>query len=154
MSLNHIVLMGRLTRDPELRRTASGIACTTTSIAVDRDGKEAKANFFDLVSWRNTAEYFAKSYAKGQMVVVAGHLDAREWTDKHKQKRVTVEVVVDNIYHADGKRVPSEQAANASRSNNAGAYGAYHRAAEAAQDDDYAIHDDMDDDEEPAQLPF
>ena len=90
--LNHIVIMGRLTRDPELRRTASGLAVTSFSVAVDRDfGKsengEKKTDFFDCVAWRNTAEFAAKYLTKGIMVVVTGRLEFRDWNDKEGNKR-------------------------------------------------------------------
>ncbi len=107
--LNHIVLMGRLVRDPELRRTQSGIAVTSFSIAVDRDyqsrdGGEKQTDFVNIVAWRNTAEFAAKYFAKGRMVVVSGRLQMRDWTDRDNNKRTTAEVVADNLYFGDSKR--------------------------------------------------
>ena len=107
--LNHIVLMGRLVRDPELRRTQSGIAVTSFRIAVDRDfqsrdGGEKQADFIDIVAWRNTAEYVAKYFTKGRMAVVSGRLQMRDWTDKEGGKRTSAEVVADNVYFGDSKR--------------------------------------------------
>ena len=107
--LNHIVLMGRLVRDPELRRTQSGVAVTSFRIAVDRDfqsrdGGERQADFIDIVAWRNTAEFAAKYFAKGRMVVVSGRLQMRDWTDRDNNKRTSAEVVADNIYFGDSRR--------------------------------------------------
>ena len=107
--LNHIVIMGRLTRDPELRRTGSGIAVASFSVAVDRDfGKnengEKETDFIDCVAWRNTAEYISKYASKGRMVVVSGRLQIRSWTDKEGNKRRTAEVVADNLYFGDSRR--------------------------------------------------
>lgn len=106
--LNHIVLMGRLTRDPELRRTGSGIAVASFSLAVDRDfaaqGAEKETDFIDIVAWRNTAEFVSKYFTKGRMAVVSGRLQIRNWTDKEGNKRRSAEVVADNIYFGDSKR--------------------------------------------------
>ncbi len=107
--LNHIVLMGRLTKDPELRRTASGIAVASFSIAVDRDfGKtesgDRETDFIDIVAWRQTAEFVSKYFSKGRMAVVSGRLQIRSWTDKEGNKRRNAEVVADNVYFGDSKR--------------------------------------------------
>ena len=106
--LNRIIIMGRLTRDPELRRTQSGNAVTSFALAVDRDFKSAdgakETDFIDVVAWRNTAEFAAKYFAKGRMAVVEGRLQMRDWTDKDGNKRRSAEVVADNIYFADSKR--------------------------------------------------
>ena len=107
--LNHITIMGRLTRDPELRRTGSGIAVASFTVAVDRDfGKnengEKETDFIDCVAWRNTAEFVSKYATKGRMVVVSGRLQIRSWTDKDGNKRRTAEVVADNVYFGDSRR--------------------------------------------------
>ena len=107
--LNHIVLMGRLTRDPELRRTGTGVPVTTFSLAVDRDfGKtetgERETDFIDIVTWRGTAEFVSKYFAKGRMAVVSGRLQIRNWTDKEGNRRRSAEVVADNVYFGDSKR--------------------------------------------------
>lgn len=106
--LNHIVLMGRLTRDPELRRTQAGIPVASFRLAVDRDftnqGGERQADFIDVVAWRNTAEFVSKYFAKGRMAAVSGRLQMREWTDKEGNRRTTAEVVADNVYFGDSKR--------------------------------------------------
>ena len=107
--LNHIVIMGRLTRDPELRRTGSGIAVASFSVAVDRDfGKsengEKETDFIDCVAWRQTGEFVSKYFTKGRMIVVSGRLQVRSWTDKDGNKRRTAEVVADNVYFGDSKR--------------------------------------------------
>ncbi len=106
--LNKIFIMGRLTRDPELRRTQSGTAVTSFSLAVDRDFKsqsgEKETDFIDVVAWRNTAEFVSKYFTKGRMAVVEGRLQLRDWTDRDGNKRRTAEVVAENIYFGDSKR--------------------------------------------------
>ena len=106
--LNKIILMGRLTRDPELRRTGSGTAVTSFALAVDRDfkgqGGEKETDFIDIVAWRSTAEFVSKYFTKGRMAVVEGRLQIRDWTDKDGNKRRSAEVVADSIYFGDSKR--------------------------------------------------
>ena len=107
--LNHIVIMGRLTRDPELRRTGSGVAVTSFSLAVDRDfgnreNGERETDFIDCVAWRQTGEFVSKYFTKGRMAVVSGRLQIRNWTDKEGNKRRTAEVIADNVYFGDSKR--------------------------------------------------
>ena len=106
--LNKIILMGRLTRDPELRRTGNGTAVTSFSLAVDRDFKsqsgEKETDFIDIVAWRSTAEFVSKYFTKGRMAVVEGRLQIRDWTDKDGGKRRSAEVVADNVYFGDSKR--------------------------------------------------
>lgn len=104
--LNHITIQGRLTRDPELRRTNSGVAVTSFTIACDRDfgsNGEKETDFVDVVCWRNTAEFVEKYFTKGRMAVVSGRLQIRSWTDKDNNKRKTAEIVADNVYFADSK---------------------------------------------------
>ena len=105
--LNKIFLMGRLTRDPELRKTPAGVAVCSFSIAVDRDYKrdgEKETDFIDIVAWRSTAEFVSKYFTKGRMAVVEGRLQIRDWTDKDGGKRRSAEVVADNVYFGDSKR--------------------------------------------------
>lgn len=106
--LNHIIIMGRLTRDPELRRTQSGTAVTSFSLAVDRDYKsqdgEKETDFIDVVAWRATAEYVAKYYTKGRMAVVDGRLQIRDWVANDGSNRRSAEVVAENVYFGDSKR--------------------------------------------------
>lgn len=140
--LNQITLMGRLTRDPELRRTQSGTAVASFSLAVDRDysgkdGGEKETDFIDCVAWRSTAEFISKYFSKGRMAVVTGRLQIRPWTDKDGNKRRAAEVVVDSAYFGDSKR-DSDTANSAS----APAY-----AAPAANNFEVIEDDD-------AQLPF
>lgn len=105
--LNHITIMGRLTRDPELRRTGSGIAVTSFTIAVDRDYKsgnnEKEVDFIDCIAWRQTGEFMAKYFTKGRMAVVSGRLQTRGWTDKNGNKRKATEVIAENVYFGDSK---------------------------------------------------
>lgn len=105
--LNHIVIMGRLTRDPELRYTQSQLPVATFRVAVDRDfgrGEEKQTDFIDCVAWRSTAEFVSKYFAKGSMAVVSGRLQIRDWTDREGGKRRSAEVVVDNMYFGESKR--------------------------------------------------
>ena len=105
--LNRITIMGRLTRDPELRRTGTGVAVTNFTLAVDRDfgGKdgEKETDFIDCVAWRQTGEFVSKYFSKGRMAVVSGSLQIRSWTDDSGNKRRSAEVVADSVYFADSK---------------------------------------------------
>ena len=106
--LNKIIIMGRLTRDPELRRTQSGTAVTSFTLAVDRDFKsqsgEKETDFIDVVAWRQTGEFVSRYFTKGRMAVVEGRLQIRDWTDREGVKRRSAEVVADNVYFGDSKR--------------------------------------------------
>ena len=110
--LNNIVLMGRLVRDPELRRTGSGTAVASLTLAVDRDYKsqsgEKETDFIDIVAWRSTAEFVCKYFTKGRMAVVEGRLQIRDWTDRDGGKRRSAEVVAENVYFGDSKRAVSD----------------------------------------------
>lgn len=105
--LNHITIMGRLTRDPELRRTGNGIAVASFTLAVDRDfsskGNEKETDFIDCVAWRQTGEFVSKYFTKGRMAVVSGSLQIRKWTDKDGKERRNAEVIADSVYFADSK---------------------------------------------------
>ena len=109
--LNKIILMGRLTLDPELRRTQSGTAVASFTLAVDRDYKpqdgERETDFIDVVAWRGTGEFVSKYFTKGRMAVVEGRLQVRDWTDKDGNKRRNTEVIADNVYFGDSKRSES-----------------------------------------------
>ena len=165
--LNHITIMGRLTRDPELRRTGSGIAVASFTLAVDRDfspkdGGERETDFIDCVAWRQTGEFVSKYFTKGRMAVVSGRLQIRGWTDKDGNKRRTAEVIADNVYFGDSKRDSDGSSAYAGNSGSYGnaygsapayggsapAYGGY-SAPSSAPASDFAMLDDAD-----AQLPF
>ena len=171
--LNHITIMGRLTRDPELRRTGSGIAVASFTVAVDRDfggrdGGEKETDFIDCVAWRQTGEFVSKYFTKGRMIVVSGRLQIRSWTDKEGNKRRTAEVVADNCYFGDSKRDADNSGSyggntygggnyggNSYGNNNYGgynapapSYGGYNAPA-AAPASDFAMLEDDD-----AQLPF
>ena len=162
--LNHITIMGRLTRDPELRRTGSGIAVASFTVAVDRDfggrdGGEKETDFIDCVAWRQTGEFVSKYFTKGRMIVVSGRLQIRSWTDKDGNKRRTAEVVADNCYFGDSKRDDqgSSYGGNTYGGNSYGSpysapagnnYGGYSAPASAPASD-FAMLDDDD-----AQLPF
>ena len=144
--LNHITIMGRLVRDPELRRTGSGVAVASFTVAVDRDfggrdGGEKETDFIDCVAWRQTGEFVSKYFTKGRMIVVSGRLQIRSWTDKDGNKRRTAEVVADNVYFGDSRRdgdgVPA-----------AGSFGGYSAPASAPASDFAMLEDD------DAQLPF
>ena len=114
--LNHIDIMGRICNDIELRRTGSGAAVASFTVAVDRDfksgGGEKETDFIDCVAWKDTAEFIQKYFAKGRMIVVSGRLQARSWTDKEGNKRKSVEIVADNAYFGDSKNGSTAPAQN------------------------------------------
>ena len=148
--LNHIVVMGRLTRDPELRRTGSGVAVTSFTVAVDRDfgnrdNGERETDFIDCVAWRQTGEFVSKYFAKGRMAVVSGRLQIRNWTDKEGNKRRTAEIVADNVYFGDSKREGESGGFAAAPAG----FGEYSAPAVSAPVSDFAMLADDD-----AQLPF
>ena len=151
--LNHLTIMGRMVRNPELRRTGSGIAVTSFTVAVDRDftsneSGERETDFIDCVAWRQVGEFVSKYFTKGRMAVVSGRLQIRSWTDKDGNKRHTAEVVADNVYFGDSKR---EEGGNHS-GYSAGAPSSYGAPASNYGSDspsDFAMLDDDD-----AQLPF
>ena len=122
--LNHIVIMGRMTRDPELRRTASGTAVASFTLAVDRDfaAKDAQreTDFIDCVAWRQTGEFVSKYFTKGRMAVVSGRLQIRQWTDKDGNNRRSAEIVADNVYFGDSKRDSDGASAGGNYSGNNG----------------------------------
>ena len=144
--LNHITIMGRLTRDPELRRTGSGVAVANFTVAVDRDfsGKdsgEKETDFIDCVAWRQAGEFVSKYFTKGRMIVVSGRLQIRSYTDKDGNKRRNAEVVADNVYFGDSKKEET------SGDNYGGGYNA--PAMPEVPASDYSMIEDED-----AQLPF
>ena len=166
--LNHITIMGRLVRDPELRRTGSGIAVTSFTVAVDRDfggrdGGEKETDFIDCVAWRQTGEFVSKYFTKGSMIVVSGRLQIRNWNDKDGNKRRSAEVVADNVYFGESKR--SSDAGSAYGGSTGSSYGYYapnnggynapapsyggYSAPASAPASDFAMLEDDD-----AQLPF
>jgi single-strand DNA-binding protein len=107
--LNKIILMGRLTREPELRTTQSGVSVTTFSLAVERDfqrGEERQTDFIDVVAWRGTADFVHKYFRKGQLVAVTGRLQSRKWEDKEGNKRISFEVVAEEVHFAERKQDP------------------------------------------------
>ena len=164
--LNHITIMGRLTRDPELRRTGSGIAEASFTLAVDRDfspkdGGARETDFIDCVAWRQTGEFVSKYFTKGRMAVVSGRLQIRNWNDKDGNKRRSAEVVADSVNFGDSKRddqVGGSFGGNAYGGSYGGGYGAPAPAAggfggyaapSSPSASDFAMLDDDD-----AQLPF
>lgn len=124
--LNHIVIMGRLTRDPELRRTQTGTAVARFTLAVDRDFKdkstgERATDFIDVVAWRSPGEFVSRYFTKGRMAVVEGCLQIRDWTDKDGNKRRSAEVVADRVYFGDSKR----EGGSSGQESYSGGYGGY-----------------------------
>lgn len=138
--LNRIIIMGRLTSSPKSRRTGSGIAVTEFTLAVDRDyaekGAERETDFIDCVAWRGTAEFVDKYFGRGQMAVVSGRLQIRDWEDKDGNKRRSAEIVADNVYFGESKR-------------DAGANGAPSYGIKPAPTSDFAVLEDEDE-----GLPF
>lgn len=135
--LNRIIIMGRLARDPELRRTQSGIPVSSFTLAVDRDVKdkatgERSTDWIDVVAWRSTAEYVSRYFSKGRMAVVEGRLQMEQWTDRDGNKRTRHKVVADRIYFGDSKR-------EGGQGSSSGEYGGY-----AAPADGYPVQPDSD----------
>lgn len=157
--LNHIVLMGRLTRDPELRRTGTGLAVASFTLAVDRDfGKneagEKETDFIDIVAWRNTAEFVSRYFSKGRMAVVSGRLQIRPWTDRDGNKRRSAEVVADNVYFGDSKRDSADPGFSApapqpTYAQNAAPFGDFSAPAAPSAVSDFAMLE-----EDDSHLPF
>ena len=115
--LNKVFIMGRLTRDPELRHTQSGTAVASFALAVERDFKdkttgERTTDFIDCVAWRSTAEFVSRFFAKGRMAVVVGSLQIRDWTDKEGNKRRTAAGIAEHVYFGDSKRDPLDKLAD------------------------------------------
>lgn len=110
MSLNRIDIMGRMTKDPELRRTNSGKAVTSFTLAVDRDFEKGKTDFIDCVAWGNTAEFVAKYFSKGRVAIASGRLQLRDWTDNSGNKRRNAEVIADSVYFGDSANRDSSAA--------------------------------------------
>ena len=131
--LNHIVVMGRLTRDPELRHTQAGTPVASFTVAVDRDYKnketdKRETDFIDCVAWRSTGEFVSRYFAKGRMAVVEGRLQLRDWTDKEGNKRRSAEILVSNVYFGDSKPKDGDSAGGK---------------ATAGKDDDFALPSDF-----------
>lgn len=139
--LNHITIMGRLCADPELRRTGSGVAVTSFTVAASRDfaskdGADRETDFIDCVAWRSTGEFVSKYFTKGRMIVVSGRLQIRSWNDKDGNKRRSAEVIADSVYFGDSKK----DSGNAPASD--GPYG--YNAEPSIPRDDYALLEDDD----------
>ena len=159
--LNHITIMGRLTRDPELRKLPSGKSATSVSIACDRDfapkdGGERETDFVDIVAFGGTADHIASYYTKGRMIIVSGRLQIRNWTDKEGNKRRNAEVVADSVYFGDSKK-STEGNSTYPAPNPSQSYGGGFTETEAliqkyqqqGMQSDFAVLEDDD-----AQLPF
>lgn len=152
--LNHITIMGRLTRDPELRRTGSGLAVASFTVAVDRDWPnketgEKETDFIDCVAWRQTGEFVSKYFTKGSIIVVSGRLQIRSWVDKDGNKRKTAEIVADNVYFGESKKRDTSTTVNnyyTAPTNNSGCNSGY------SYSFDSKGNPYIDDDDE--QLPF
>lgn len=147
--LNHIVIMGRFVRDPELRRTQNGTSVASFTLAVDRDRKDEngsrECDFISCVAWKGIGEFVFKYFAKGSMAVVSGRLQIREWKDKDGNKRSSAEIVAENVYFGDGKRDTTGSNPSAGTGNSYGSYAA----PAAAPASDFTVLEDAD-----TQLPF
>ena len=159
--LNQVALMGRLTADPELRRTPNDVAVTTFTIAVNRSyvkqGAERQADFIDVVAWRNTAEFICRYFKKGQMMAVTGSIQTRTYTDKEGKNRKAFEVVADNVYFTESKNTQSGGNDYSDRGNSSYSQPAYGGSAysapekpaySAGSDSDFTVIEEDDD------LPF
>lgn len=146
--LNHIDIMGRLTRDPELRYTQSNLPVTSFTIACERDygkDKEKEVDFIDVVAWRHTAEFVTNYFSKGRMAIVSGRLQTRTYEDKDGHKRKAVEIVADNVYFGDSKKDP---ASNQSQFNSQPQYNTPQQSQQTQQTEFYQLTEDDED------LPF
>ena len=151
--LNHITIMGRLTRDPELRRTDNGTAVASFTLAVDRDfadkqSGERETDFIDCVAWRQTGEFVSKHFHKGRMAVVSGRLQVRKWKNKDGENRYSTEVVADNVYFGDSKKDDGGSCGGAYTGTDSGFY-RDNSPSNVAPPSDFAMLEDDD-----AQLPF
>ena len=150
--LNHIIIMGRLTRDPELRTTQSGVSVTSFTVAVDRDfggrdGGERQTDFIDCVAWRQTGEFVSKYFHKGSMIVVSGRLQSRKWQDRDGNNRTNWEINADNVYFGESRR--DSESGSFSSYDNRGSYSAPQQSSAPAPSA-FSELDDGDD----GELPF
>lgn len=147
--LNHIVIMGRFVRDPELRRTQNGTSVASFTLAVDRDRKDEngqrECDFISCVAWKGTADFVSRYFSKGSMAVVSGRLQIREWKDKDGNKRSSAEIVAENVYFGDSKRDTDGSNPSSGAGNSYGSYAA----PSAAPASDFTVLEDVD-----TQLPF
>ncbi len=153
--LNHIVIMGRLTRDPEMRTTQSGATVTSFTVAVDRDfggrdGGERQTDFIDCVAWRQTGEFVSKYFRKGSMIIVSGRLQSRKWEDREGNKRVSWEVSAENVHFGESRRDSEGGAFNPENSRS----GDYSRSNAAPARRAPGVFDDLTDDDNDGELPF
>lgn len=152
--LNHITIMGRLTRDPEMRTTQSGVSVTSFTIAVDRDyaanGAERETDFIDCVAWRSTAEFVAKYFVKGQMAVASGRLISRKWQDRNGNNRTSWEVIAENVYFGEAKRQDSNNSYGSQTNSGYGNYTPPPRVSAPSQQSTFTELPDDDD----GELPF
>ena len=152
--LNSIIIIGRLTRDPELRRTGSGTAVASFTVAVDRDyapeGQDKETDFSDCVAWKHTGEFVSKYFEKGSMIVVQGRLQIRSWTDNEGNKRRTAEVVANTVYFGETKKQKESNATTQTQNGYQGGYQApQHGFSGYSAPGNFAM---MEDDE--AEIPF
>lgn len=154
--LNHIVIMGRLTRDPELRYTQSQVPVASFTVAVDRDfsgrdGGERQTDFINCVAWRQSAEFVSKYFHKGSMVVVSGRLQIRQYQDREGNNRTAAEVVSDNVYFGESRRDSDNRASGDSGYSNA-SYSRSYEAPRAAAASNPSPFSELSEDE--GELPF
>ena len=152
--LNHIVIMGRLTRDPELRTTQAGVSVTSFTVAVDRDfggrdGGERQTDFIDCVAWRSTGEFVSKYFHKGSMMVVSGRLQSRKWQDREGNNRTSWEINADNVYFGESRRDGDSSRDSYSNNTYSGSYDSGRSSAPAPASNTFVELDDGD-----GEMPF
>ena len=152
--LNHIVIMGRLTRDPELRTTQSGVSVASFTVAVDRDfggrdGGERQTDFFDCSAWRNTGEFVSRYFHKGSMIVVSGRMQSRKFQDRDGNNRTAWDIQADNVYFGDSKR-DSDSQQNYNTQSNYGGYDSARQNTPAPQ----VVPNPFEELEDDGELPF
>ena len=153
--LNHITIMGRLTRDPELRSTQSGVSVASFTVAVDRDfggrdGGEKQTDFIDCVAWRQTGEFVSKYFHKGSMIVVSGRLQSRKWQDRDGNNRTSWEIVADNVYFGESRR-DSENSGGYDRGGYDNSRGSYESGNRGGYDNNRGSYGGYDSSPRPAQ---
>ena len=115
MSINKVIILGNISTEIELNQTQSGLSVCSFNVAVNRFAKEGekKADFFPVVAWREKAEFVSRNFTKGQAIAVVGRLENREWTDKQNNKRISTEIIADEISFAGGKENASKRVESA-----------------------------------------
>lgn len=154
--LNKAILMGRLTRDPELRYTQSNLPVVSFTVAVDRshsnNGGERQADFINVVAWRKTAEFVSQWFTKGMMIIVTGSIQSRNWQDKNGNNRTSIEVIADEIQFGETKASRERNAQNSGKG--AAGYAGSPAGSYASPDVGYPDNDFSEITDDDGEVPF